>query len=324
MKRLLLTYLGCIAVAFSLPVLIGIGPVPEKTAEEQSILPKEINVYFHKEQAVRTIGFEEYIKGVLPAEMPALFEGEALKAQAVAARTFTYHKCIESAKNPSSEHPDAAVCTNSLHCSAYYSHDELLQMHGQEWMDEHYEKMRSYVDATKGEILTYDNEPILAVFHSASAGGYTQSSGDVWGKNLPYLVSVESKGEEQKSNFISTAMVSSDEFKSIIQSQFKDAVFGPDISKWIGEAKRTNSGNVLFIEIGGIAIKGTQIRSMFSLKSTHFDIAIDNDNIIFTVAGNGHGVGMSQYGANYMAKNGADYKEILKNYYKGSRLMKYP
>lgn len=335
MKHLLLTYLGCIAVIFILPTVLAMIPSPENSSNSQAVvipldensrLPKEINVYFTDEGVTRAIDFEEYIKGVLPAEMPALFEPEAQKAQAVSARTYAYYKYLNYIKDPSSaspDHPDAAICTSPTHCNAYYSKEKLIEKHGKTWADEHLDRIRSYVDETRGEILIYEDEPILAVFHSSSAGGMTESSGDVWAKDLPYLVSVKSVGEDQRDGFITTVSVSREEFTSKITEHFADAVFPDDTSSWIGKIIRTRGNHIGSIEIGGVSIKGTQVRSIFELRSTCFTVSIDESNVTFTVEGNGHGVGMSQYGANIMAKNGADYKEILENYYSGAKIVRY-
>jgi stage II sporulation protein D len=319
------------AVIFILPAALaaissGDGVRLPAPPSEGGTLPTELNVYFSDEGQTRAIGIEEYVKGVLPAEMPALFAPEAQKAQAVAARTYVYHKYLNYVKDPaaaSPAHPDAAVCTDPAHCNAYYSEQQLIQRHGQKWAEEYLAKIRSYADDTAGEILVYDDEPILAVFHAASAGGATEASGDVWARDLPYLVSVKSAGEEAKAGFVSAVSVSRQEFTAKIKESFPNAEFSENSGAWIGERTRTQANHIDTITVGGAEIKGTQIRAMFGLKSTYFDIAVDEKNVTFTVQGAGHGVGMSQYGANHMAENGADYKQILENYYSGAKIVKY-
>jgi len=317
------------AAAFLLPVLIGTGQFSSKNSsvhpQKNSVLPQEINIYFADEKKTGLINFEEYIIGVLAAEMPASFEKEALKAQAVAARTFAYFKYREFEDNQTAlpkQHPDAALCTDPLHCVAYYSYDALLQKHGKEWTDKNYKKIIACVEETEGEIMLYENEPVLAVFHSASAGGKTQSSGEVWQKQLPYLVCADTAGEEQKKDYLTVVKVAHNEFTEKITAEFEKASFSDDVSNWVGEISKTSAGYIKTINIGGITIEGSKIRGIFGLKSTYFNISFDSNNIIFTVCGFGHGVGLSQYGANYMAKCGADYKTILKNYYKGIELKK--
>ncbi len=333
MKRLFLTYLGCIAAAFVLPVLLS-GLLHGKSGDIRSKdkiqisgrLPEKINVYFADEGVTREIDFEEYIKGVLPAEMPASFEAEAQKAQAVAARTYAYYKYLKFQNDPSSapsEHPDAAICTNPLHCNAYYTPQQLTEKHGKEWADKYLDKIRSYAEQTRGEILACEDEPILAVFHSSSGGGFTESSGDVWGKELPYLVSVKSSGEEQRDGYVSSVTLSHKDFTDKIASLNNKADFSKSYKSWVGKSTLTTANHIKSIIIGGVELKGTQIRTALGLKSTCFDISIDEKSVVFTVKGNGHGVGMSQYGANFMATNGADYTEILESYYTGANIIKY-
>ncbi|OQB14742.1 MAG: Amidase enhancer precursor [Firmicutes bacterium ADurb.Bin193] len=334
MKRLVLTYLGCMVVIFGLPVLVAMIPSAQREGKlslptpllGESILPAQINVYFSDEGVTRPIDLEEYVKGVVPAEIPALFHPEAQKAQAVAARTYAYYKYLSYENDEASrsaEHPDAHICTNPTHCSAYYSPQKLKELHGQQWIEDYLSKIHGYVDATQGEILVYDNEPILAVFHSASANGATESSADVWGEPLPYLVSVKSSGEEQKQNYITSVSVGCSEFASAIKAGFPKASFPKDRSRWIGKTTRTEGGYVESVVIGGEVIKGTQVRSMFGLYSACFDISFEGESIVFTVKGAGHGVGMSQYGANHMAKQGKGYKEILESYYSGATVVRY-
>ena len=331
MKKLILIYLSCIVLALLLPVLIsktgqGLKNNVPKT-QHTSKLPEEIKVYFVQEDKVESINFEEYIKGVIPAEMPALFEFEAKKAQAVAARTYAYHKYLKFSKNPTlipKEHPDGAiVCTNASHCNAYYSESELKQKFGENWFDSYYKEFSNATEQTKSQIIVYKDEPILAVFHSASAGGKTQSSKDVWGGDLPYLVSVKSTGESEKDGFISVVSVPVENFKKVIVTKYPEASFDSDKNKWIGKITKTDAGYVSKIEIGGVEIDATDVRTMFNLKSTYFSYEITEDSFIFTTEGSGHGIGMSQYGANHMAKEGCDYIEILENYYNGAKVIEY-
>lgn len=331
MKKLLFAYISSIALVFSLPVFVAnlIGTksdIPEAAPQKAEItLPTEIDVYFADEGVTKTINFEEYIMGVLPAEMPASFEQEALKAQAVAARTYAYYKYVNYMKGPDfhpDKHPDAPVCTDSTHCHAYYSDERLKQIHGKDWTKQNLERLKSYVRQTEGEIMVYENEPILAAFHSASAGGTTQASGDVWGRDLPYLLNVKSYGENEKVGYISTVEIGLEEFKSKVMEEEPEAVFSSDPEEWFGEITFTRGNYVDTLEIGGKPIKGTKLRSMFGLNSTYFSVNISDGKVVFTVEGSGHGVGMSQYGANYMAKQGKTYKDILETYYSGASLVK--
>ncbi|MBQ8807938.1 MAG: stage II sporulation protein D [Clostridia bacterium] len=273
----------------------------------------EISVYFTEEDKVKNMPLEEYICGVVSAEMPASFENEALKAQAVAARSYAIYRTRN--KNP--DHPDAAVCTDYTHCKAYMPRSKANEKWGED-AKKYSERIENAVYATKGEVITYNGEVALAVFHSQSGGGRTENSKDVWGGNVPYLVSVESHGEENAPNFYSTAVFSFNEFKEKIHSKFPNAVINS--YKDIGRTEKSEGGSVKTIEIGGVKISGKDIRTLFSLRSSCFRIRADETTVTFEVTGYGHGVGMSQYGANTMAKEGYSYVDILTHYYSGTKV----
>jgi len=297
-------------------------PIDKKTTEKNNEKEKKenermISVYFHNSNETKEIPMEEYLMGVVPAEMPPSFESEALKAQAVAARTFIINR---EKGGETEEHKGAAVCTDFNHCKAYVTEEDAVSKWGTDWNTIYKEKIRSAVYGTKGEIVTYENEPISAVFHSTSSGK-TENSEDVWQTALPYLRSVISEGENQSPRYTSSAVFNYNEFKNIISAANSKAVFNENPDNWIGKIDYNESGSVKNIEIGGVTFKGTDIRTMFSLRSTNFNI-ITNGNIVFNVTGNGHGVGMSQYGANYAAKNGYTYDKILKKYYQGTEIEK--
>ena len=273
-----------------------------------------VSVYFHTLDKVEKIDIEEYLIGVLPAEMPPSFNLEALKAQAVAARTFIINR--EGASDET--HKGATVCTDPSHCKAYMSEDEAENKWGIEWDKTYKNKIKRAITETRGQILTYDNEPISAVFHSTSSGK-TENSEDVWQNALPYLRSVESEGEDKSPRFKSSEEITIDEFKQKIKSLNKDVSFSNNKKEWIGNITYNESGSVKTIEISGKEFKGTDIRTLFGLRSANFKITI-GDKVTFDVTGNGHGVGMSQYGANHAAENGYTYDEILKKYYLGVEL----
>ena len=246
---------------------------------------------------------EEYIKGVVLAEMPPSFSLEALKAQAVAARTYTEKKF--SAQNH--------MCNNPSHCQA--------------WTDPtsstYYDKISQAVNETKGEELTYLGEPIEAFFHSSS-GGKTESSENVWQSQKPYLVSVESPGEDEIMNeFHTSKEVSYKDVSEKINAYKNQKVITTE--KLNGKIKilsRTEGNRVKEIKVQDTILSGNEIRSIFELRSTNFDVEMKKQSIIFNVNGYGHGVGMSQWGAEAMARNGSNYKEILSHYYPGTLVEK--
>ncbi len=274
----------------------------------------DINVYFVSEDKVGKMDFEEYILCVLMAEMPASFEKEALKAQSVAARTYTLEKSMANKDIP--EHKGADICTDSTHCQAYISIDDAKKKWGKDY-NRYFKKCDEAVRETEGLIAVYNNEPIKAVFH-AFASGKTENALDVWGTDVGYLKSVESPGDSTAPKFETEKIVSIDEFKKIINTEEK-VDFSNNL---IGEISYTTGGAVDKVEIGDKEFKGTKIRQLFSLRSACFTITAHKDKIVFNVKGYGHGVGMSQYGANYYAKEGLGFKEILKKYYSGIEIVK--
>lgn len=315
MKSYLKSILFFFLSAFLLPLLVFFTvkavkkSEPPKTEKDE----KTISVYFHEENKVREMPLEEYIKGVVAAEMPASFEPEALKAQAVSARSYALYR----AQNKNPDHPRAAVCTDFTHCKAYKSRQKAISDWGKS-AKEYEKKIEDCVDATKGEVITYNGAIALAVFHSQSGGGKTESSKDVWGGNLPYLVSVESHGEENAPNFFSTAEFTFEEFKKIIENENSDAKINSFSD--ITDIKKTDGGNVASLSVGGETFSGSKIRTLFNLRSTCFTFHFNENKICFEVTGYGHGVGMSQYGANQMAKEGSSYKDILTHYYSGTKI----
>lgn len=258
---------------------------------------------------VSNISAENYIFGVVAAEMPALYEYEALKAQAVAAYTFACRRRLESGKK------DYDITTDPKTDQSFAAAEELKKRWGDK-ADVYTEKIKKAVADTKGQVLTYNGEPALTVYHAVSSG-MTNACRDVWGKDLPYLKSVASPYDKLAPNYLSSVTVSGEDFCKKLAGK---CTFSGNKEKYIGEIKRTDTGAVKTVCICGKEISGGEIRSAFDLRSLNFDITLNNGNFVFTVRGYGHGVGMSQFGADYMAKQGSTYKEILATYYKGLSL----
>ncbi len=317
MKQFCVFILFSVITALILPLLVFefADLYINKTKEETDIETDEtISVYFHNENMVHELPLEEYIYSVVAAEMPATFETEALKAQAVAARSYALHR----KENPSPDHPGACVCTDYTHCKAYKSKEE-LDSQWKENSSDYETKIKNAVYSTQGEIITYNGEVALAVFHSQAGSGRTESSKDVWGGDVPYLVSVESHGEQTAPNFYSTVTVPFDEFKKKI-TEFNPAVIIESYDQ-IGKIEKSDGGNVKTIQIGGEQISGKDMRQIFNLRSSCFTVNADDEKVTFQVTGYGHGVGMSQYGANTMAKEGFSYIDILTHYYSGTQIV---
>lgn len=325
MKKLVLTYVGLILGIIIISSLFSFNKTEKKKDVKTLNLPSVINVFFKDENRTTEVSFEDYLVCVVSAEVPASFHEEAIKAQAVAARTYIYNKYKKFTENPTlapDEHKDAVVCTDYTHCCAYYSKEKLQEIHGEDWMKTYYDKIVECVKETEGEIILYDGEPITASFHASSGGCRTENSGDVWSSDLPYLVSVESPGEDKREGYNTVVTVSCDDFKAKINEKYPDAGLTDDRNNWFGDISYTQGNSVDKIKIGSTDIRGTEMRSLFGLKSACFEISMLDDKVTFNVHGSGHGVGMSQHGANIMANGGKNYIDILKWYYTGVEVKK--
>ena len=259
---------------------------------------------------VTEMSFSDYLQGVLRAEMPASFQEDALRAQAVAARTYTYYK-MSSGGN----HGDTAdICTDHSCCQAFLGKDRAADNWGKN--AERYEaKIENAVSATDGQVMLYGGAPILAVFHSSSAGE-TWNSGEVWAQDLPYLQSVSSPEGEGVPNYYSTVELTEAEFREKFLAARPEADLSGPASGWIRDPVM-DGVHVESVTIGGVSVSGPSVRSIFGLRSASFTAEAGDGKITFYVTGYGHGVGLSQYGANAMAEAGSTWREILEHYYTG-------
>ena len=249
---------------------------------------------------------EEYLVGVVLGEMPAYFESEALKAQAVVARTYTLRIHTRGGK-----HGDGSVCTDAGCCQAYVSVMDYLERGG---TGESVQKVTAAVNATAGEVLMYEEELIEATYFSCS-GGITENAQAVWGTDYPYLRSVVSPGEENAACFTDTVSFSSDAFQERLGVRLAG-----NPAAWFGQVTYTPGRGVDTIVIGGKEYAGTEVRRLLGLRSTIFEVAVTEGEIRFHTKGYGHRVGMSQYGAEAMAVGGNTYDQILAHYYQGTEL----
>lgn len=260
---------------------------------------------------------KDYLWGVVAAEMPASFETEALKAQAVAARTFAYSRMAKTIAN----HPDADVCTDSACCQAYIDREAAAANWGDS-AQANTDKIEQAVSDTDGLVILYGGKPIEAVFHSSSAGR-TLDAVEVWGSTVPYLTSVESPEGEEVPNYHSTAVFTPEEFQEKFLAQYPKADLSGKPSKWFGAVVKASNGGVHTIEVGGVTVSGSELRSLLSLRSADFTVTANDDAVTFSVTGYGHGVGMSQYGANALAKEGKSFTDILQWYYTDVTITRY-
>ena len=304
----------CILFSVGLPLVMLAGVLAwQKEAQPQTVEETQVQ----EETAVRTIlvaqsdgsveemVLEAYLTGVVLAEMPADFHSEALKAQAVVARTYAMRR-LESGK-----HTLGAVCMESACCQGYRSEEAYLAEGGS---GEAVEKVRQAVADTAGQVLTYGGELIDATYFSSS-GGWTEAAVEVWGNDVPYLQSVESPGEETVHASDEQAF-SAAEFAGLLGLSDSG-----DPQDWFAEVTYTDGGGVDTMQIQGEIFEGTALRQLLGLRSTVFEVEVEDGQILVTTHGFGHRVGMSQYGAQAMAEAGSGYEEILTHYYTGTELV---
>lgn len=279
---------------------------------------RTIHVYVSQENRLAEMTLEGYVCGVLAAEMPAAYHVEALKAQAVAARTRVMWQ-IEN--GGCALHAGADICTDSAHCQGYATLKSCRELWGEEYAV-YRARILNAVEETKDELLTYEGEPITVMYHAIS-GGKTEASQTVFSQSLPYLVSVDSSGEEGARGFYTDTTFTFEEAAGLIQSAMPDlTVSADDIRQTLTIGTYTPTGRVDTVLINGQTIQATKLRRALGLRSTWFTLSMDAQSITFHQQGYGHGVGMSQTGANSMAANGSEYSEILSHYYPGTLIEK--
>lgn len=271
----------------------------------------KINMYNHKTGKIQKIDIEEYLCGVLSGEMPSDFNIEALKAQAVAARTYVMY----NQENGSSKHKDSPVCTDYTHCQEYKDEKELKKLKGEDWIKNSYPIIKQAVNETKGHVITYDGNPILPLYFSTSSGK-TENSEEVFSAEYPYLRSVDSPYDKYSPKYTSTLKISNKDFVSKLKKAYSNININEvNLSSQVKIVSRSDGGAVNKIKLGDKEITGRDLRSILNLNSSNFEIEFDTNSLDFIVKGYGHGVGMSQWGAEGMAEEGYKYYEILSHYY---------
>lgn len=321
MKKIFIYILCMVFLCFLIPVLFTQKKQVEKavsTNEETEIETYDYGSYnkvklLHtKTGEVEELDLDSYLLGVVSSEMPANFEEEALKAQAVVARTYTIYKISNGSK-----HENADICDDSSCCQAWISKEDRLNKWDEQNRETYWAKIEEAVYSTKGKIITYEGNPINAFFHSNS-GGTTDTATAVWGgTNYPYLQAVETSGEDAYSQYNSEVEVSKEDFINKIKEYHSDFTIDFNEENQIEILEYTEGGRIENIKIGNLNLSGVELRNIFGLKSAKFEIIVEDEKIKFKVIGYGHGVGMSQTGADSMAKQGNNYEEIIKHYYTG-------
>ncbi|MBR0600446.1 stage II sporulation protein D [Sinanaerobacter chloroacetimidivorans] len=316
-----LVLFSLVLLPFTLVSLFSGNDEQAPIAKDPNYEPSYIKVYRHDSGKTETIEFEEYVKGVVAGEMPSSFEMEALKAQAVAARTYSLSKIVRSGDGGNPDHPSAPVCDDT-HCQVYRSVDELKEIKSAEWMATGWPRIVEAVDSTRGELMYYQGALVEQPLFHSSSGGKTENSEDVFVSALPYLRSVDSPYETEAPHQHEQITISLSEFSKKIKKAYPKENVGTINSSTIKVTNRSEGGRVATIKVGNLSLKGRDIRDLFGLRSANFAVSFQGDSVVFTTEGYGHGVGMSQWGANGMAQQGFTYKEILTHYYSGVEIRK--
>ena len=335
MKKILIYLIALICICFSIPIVFTkefaqrtysqstvnstiieneIAENAENEVQQSTYDYKTYNTIklLHTEtNEVEKVDLDTYLYGVVSAEMPASFEEEALKAQAVVARTYTIYKIV----NNDGKHGEADICDDSACCQAWISEEDRKEKWNEDERENNWNKIVNAVNSTRGKIITYNGEPINAFFHSNS-GGETETPVNVWGgSDYPYLQTVATSGEDAYSQYSSEATFSKEEFEEKIKEVHSDFEIDFSNDDCIKIEEHTEGNRVKTIKIGNLELSGVEVRNIFGLRSANFKVTVEEKNIKFEVTGYGHGVGMSQTGADSLAKEGKTYEDIIHHYY---------
>ena len=314
----IILFLIYMLICFFMPTFIN-GDIRELFSKRENTIINEDNTYNHEKikllmtenNLVVEMNLNDYLKGVLIGEMPVSYEIEALKAQAVVARTYTLYKL----KNAKSKHLQGAdMCDDINCCQAYKTKEYAFASWDDEIENEKWAKFEKAVIETSGEIILYNGQLINAFFH-AHSGGKTENVKYLWSnEEIPYLLSVDGNEPDMRND---SKTFSKEEFKTIINSKVPNY---NNNSKILIE-NYTGSGRVDKVKIEDTTLNASELRSMLGIRSTNFRVEESGDTITFYTVGYGHGVGMSQEGANQMAKDGSTYIDIIKHYYTGVEIL---
>jgi len=307
-------------VVIVIPMLIvgGINKMDTVTDKSGKSLKGEamfIRVYMHEQGKIVEMNLEDYVVGVVAAEMPAEFELEALKSQAVAARTYAVKSMLVFGGSGVVDQPGADVSTDYRQSQAFVSEEKLKERWGTSY-ERYWGKISRAVAETRGQVITYNGEFINAVFHSTS-GERTASAKEVWGFDYPYLISVPCSWDQKSPRYNDRKEFALAEIEQLLGTETQVVAAVQNGSGVTQVIETTDSGRIGQIRIGGKVLSGLTIREKLDLRSTNFKIEIQGPKMIFNTIGYGHGVGLCQYGANGMAKEGRDYRQIITNYYTG-------
>ncbi len=313
MKKLIIKTILVSIVVLLLPFLLTLVFSKQGNTAAGSIKAEDFEIYYEAGGMEVRLSFDEYLLGVIAANMPASYQMEALKTQAVIARTYAlYNISVLSQESPG----QTGFSTSELGLS-YIGLDDLKKLWDSENYTYYFSKLENAVYATDNEVLVYRNDLILPVFFDTGSG-FTRNASEAWGVNIPYLTSVASKQDVTSTNYLSIEEYGVKDLIDLLGKYYSglklsEANFFEDVSI----ASRDSAGYVLKINLGSLALSGEEFAKVLGLSSNHFYIEEYGDHVRIVCNGDGHGVGLSQYGANAMAEEGSSYKDILEYYYTG-------
>ncbi|NMA13980.1 MAG: stage II sporulation protein D [Clostridia bacterium] len=282
-----------------------------------------VRVFLADENRIVSLTVEDYLVGVVAAEMPAAFHSEALKAQVVAARTYVLKRINYSGKGINESHPKAHVCTRPEHCQGWLADEDMKRKWGRWGYWKYRAKILTAVRETTGQVITYQRELIDPVYHS-TCGGKKENAEDIWTYALPYLKSVSCNWDRESPKYQGKALVS---FQQLREKTGADLEVYPVSGFYSGPllqvSEKTAGGRIKSIKVGNTVLTGTEFRRRLGLNSTNFTWEFKDQGVEFSTTGYGHGVGLCQYGAQGMAQEGKSAQEIIKHYYHGVRIEKF-
>ena len=309
MKDRLFIFICFAAVTFALPLLFA-----EAKEEELPDFPQTVNVFIEETEEIRTFTWEDYLVGCLAAQIPLDYEQEALNAQASAAMTYALR--LTADLEDSGKIPDGAdVSDSTALCQPYYTPEKCVEIYGGSY-EEFLPKLKAAAQYGQNHVMTYENQPIYAVYHSVSAGRTNTAEG-IWGRSLEYLRPADSLRDRNYINYQCRNEMTCEQARLCLVQYKADIVTPADYSKWFSQLNADENGYVISVKIGENLFSGGDIWRIFGLRSTAFTVEYSDGIFAFTTMGYGHGAGLSQYGANEMAKQGKTAQEILEHYYSG-------
>ena len=318
MKKALLSAVFLCMCMLLIPLLSCIGGEKAPSSDSAGSSDRFVLLDEATGETIEVSAFD-YMLGAVSCEMPPSFHSEALKAQAAAAYTIAARAREAQAKSPDESLKGACLTVNSDLFQGFSTKEKLMERWGSSAQTA-LARMTEAVKAVEGKVIVYQSEPILAAYHAISPGK-TESSELYWGQAVDYLTCVDSPGDDLAPDYQTQQTVSDDEMKAALLQKFPDLALPENASEWFGEPEKSESGTVLTVSVAGQTLSGREVREMFSLRSSCFDLTHTDTGFQFTVRGYGHGVGMSQYGADYMARQGSKWQDIISHYYPGTEIV---